>query len=61
VALESFQTDYNGGGFNAIIGVTLYENIYLSSTVADAYAADTYGPNVHPLSAGTVGGTSTPC
>ena len=55
VALETFQTDYNSGGFNAILGVTLYENIFLSSTVADAYAADTYGPNVHSLSGGTVG------
>jgi hypothetical protein len=55
VALEQYQTDYNAGGFNAILGVTLYENIYLSSTVADAYASDTYAFNVHSLSAGTVG------
>jgi hypothetical protein len=55
VALEQWQTDYNAGGFNSILGVTLYENINLSSTVADAYASDTYAFNVHSLSAGTVG------
>jgi hypothetical protein len=55
VALQVYQTDYNSGGFASILGVTLYENIYLSSTVADAYASDTYGNNVHSLSAGTVG------
>jgi hypothetical protein len=55
VALEQFQNDYNNGGFNAILGVTLYENIFLSSTVADDYASDNYGFNVHSLSAGTVG------
>ncbi len=55
VALEVFQTDYNSGGFASILGVTLYENINLTSTVADAYASDTYAFNVHSLSGGTVG------
>jgi hypothetical protein len=54
VALEVFQTDYNSGGFASIVGVTLYENINLTSTVADAYASD-LNFNVHSLSAGTVG------
>jgi len=60
VALEVFQTDYNSGGFASIIGVTLYENIYLSSTVADAYASD-FNLNVHSLSGGTVGSFVTGC
>ena len=55
MALEVFQTDYNSGGFASILGVTLYENINLTSTVADAYASDTYAFNVHSLSGGTVG------
>jgi hypothetical protein len=54
VALEQFQTDYNFGGFNAILGVTLYENINLSSTIADNYASDLYY-NVHVINGGTVG------
>jgi hypothetical protein len=55
VALEVYQTDYNAGGFASILGVTLYENINLSSTVADAYASDTYAFNVHAINAGSVG------
>jgi hypothetical protein len=55
VALEQYQTDYNSGGFANIQGVTLYENINLSSTVADAYASDTYAFNVYSINAGTVG------
>jgi hypothetical protein len=55
VALEQFQTDYNTYGFAGILGVTLYENINLSSTIADAYASDTYAYNVHVINAGSVG------
>jgi hypothetical protein len=60
VALEQFQTDYNTGGFASILGVTLYENIFLSSTVADAYASD-LNFNIHSLSSGTVGSYITGC
>jgi hypothetical protein len=54
VALEQFQTDYNTYGFAGISGVTLYENINLSSTIADAYASD-LNYNVHVINGGTVG------
>jgi hypothetical protein len=54
VALQVNQTNYNSGGFASISGVTLYENIFLSSTVADAYASD-FNFNVHAINAGTVG------
>jgi hypothetical protein len=60
VALQAYQTDYNSGGFASIVGVTLYENIFLSSTVADAYASD-FNFNIHSLSAGTVGGSVAAC
>jgi hypothetical protein len=55
VALEQWQTNYNSSGFAGILGVTLYENINLSSTIADAYASDTYGYNVYVINAGSVG------
>jgi hypothetical protein len=57
VALESTQTSYNSTGFANIVGFVLYENNFLSSTVADAYAADTYGPNVHAINSGGVIGS----
>jgi len=54
VANESDQTNYNNFGFGYIESVTLYENIYLSSTVADPYAAD-LNLNVYAINSGVVG------
>jgi hypothetical protein len=57
VALETTQTSYNSNGFTDIVGYVIYENINLTSTVADAYAADTYGPNVYAINSGGVIGS----
>ena len=55
VALEATQTSYNSSGFTNIIGYTLYENINLSSTVADAYVGDSFNLYVYTASAGVIG------
>jgi hypothetical protein len=57
VALETTQTAYNNNGFSTLGGYVIYENINLTSTVADAYAADTYGPNVYAINSGGVIGS----
>jgi hypothetical protein len=57
VALETTQTSYNSNGFTDIVGYVIYENINLTSTVADNYAADTYGPNVYAINSGGVIGS----
>jgi len=55
VGTEEAQTAYNSSGFSTIGGYYLFENIYLTSFVADAYVADTYGPNVYSISGGVIG------
>jgi hypothetical protein len=60
VALEEYQTGYNNFGFGDIQGVTLYENIYLNSTVADPYAAD-LNFNVYAINSGVVGAYTFGC
>jgi len=55
VGTEEIQTAYNSSGFSTLVGFYLFENIFLSSFVADAYVADTYGPNVYSMSGGVIG------
>jgi hypothetical protein len=60
VALEQTQTFYNNFGFGFIEGKTLYENIFLTSTVADPYAADN-NLNVYAINSGVVGAFTFGC
>jgi hypothetical protein len=60
VANESDQTNYNNFGFGFIEGVTLYENAFLSSVVADPYAAD-LNFNVYAINSGVVGAFTFGC
>jgi hypothetical protein len=60
VGTEQIQSDYNNFGFGFIEGVYLFENIYLSSLVADPYAADN-NLNVYAINSGVVGAFTFPC
>lgn len=60
VATEQAQSDYNTFGFGFIEGVTLFENIFLTSTVADPYAADN-NFNVYAINSGVVGAFTFGC
>jgi hypothetical protein len=60
VADEQAQSDYNTFGFGFIEGVTLYENINLTSVVADPYAADN-NFNVYAINSGVVGAFTFGC
>jgi hypothetical protein len=55
VGTEEVQTAYIASGFSTIGGYYLFENIFLSSFVADAFVADTYGPNVYTITGGVIG------
>jgi hypothetical protein len=54
VTTESNQTTYNLSGFGSVTGITLYENINLTSIVADSYASDQNGL-VYAINSGVVG------
>jgi hypothetical protein len=60
VATAQIQSDYTTFGFGTIGGQTLYENINLSSTVADPYAAD-LNLNVYAINTGVVGALTISC
>ena len=57
---EQTQSDYNNFGLGFLEGVTLFENIFLTSTVADPYAADN-NFNVYAINSGVVGAFTFGC
>ena len=60
VATSQAQSDYNTFGLGFLEGATLYENIYLSSTVADPYVADN-NLEVYAINSGVVGAYTFGC
>jgi hypothetical protein len=60
VATEQAQSDYNNFGWGGIEGVTIFENIFLTSTVADPYVAD-QNYTVYAINSGVVGSYAFGC
>jgi hypothetical protein len=60
VGTEQIQSDYNNFGFGYIEGFYLFENIYLTSLIADPYASD-LNLNTYAINNGVVGAFTFAC